>query len=106
MNRNTRNNPPNIAVALNYDGNGAPKVTAKGKGLVAERIIDLAEEHGIPLRQDAGLVGFLASVPLGDEIPRELYLAVAEVIAFAYFLSGRQPGSHAGANKADTATDD
>jgi flagellar biosynthesis protein len=81
----------NIAVALNYDGNGAPTVTAKGKGVIAEQIVDLAKEHGIPLHQDAALVGVLAEVPLGDEIPRELYLAVAEVIAFAYLLSGKRP---------------
>lgn len=106
MNHNTRRYPPNIAVALNYDGNGAPKVTAKGKGLLAERIIDLAEEQGIPLHHNAGLVGFLASVPLGDEIPRELYLAVAEVIAFAYLLSGKQQGDHSNVNTQETATDD
>jgi flagellar biosynthesis protein len=80
-----------MAVALNYDGTGAPTVTAKGKGLVAERIIELAEENHIPLRQDAGLVQVLANVPLDQEIPRELYIAVAEVIAFAYLLSGKRP---------------
>jgi flagellar biosynthesis protein len=81
----------NIAVALNYDGKGSPKVTAKGKGLLAEQIIQLAEDHSIPLRQDAGLVQVLANVPLDREIPRELYVAVAEVIAFAYLLSGKRP---------------
>lgn len=85
----------NIAVALNYDGKGAPKVTAKGKGLLAEQIIQLAAEHSIPLRQDAGLVQVLANVPLDREIPRELYVAVAEVIAFAYLLSGKRPGDNA-----------
>ncbi len=82
-----------IAVALNYDGTGAPKVTAKGKDLLAERIIELAEENHIPLRQDPGLVQVLASVPLNQEIPRELYVAVAEVIAFAYLLSGKRPAN-------------
>ncbi|MGX2041097.1 EscU/YscU/HrcU family type III secretion system export apparatus switch protein [Methylocaldum sp. MU1018] len=85
-------NPPDIAVALNYDGENTPRVTAKGKGAVAERIIDLARRHDIPLHTDAGLANVLAQVPLGDEIPRELYLAVAEVIAFAYSLSGKTPG--------------
>lgn len=80
-----------IAVALSYIGNGAPKVTAKGKGLVAEQIVELAKKHGIPLQQDTALMGLLSQVPLGDEIPRELYLAVAEVIAFAYLLSGKRP---------------
>lgn len=84
-------NKSNIAVALIYDGTGAPKVTAKGKDLLAERIIELAEKNHIPLRQDPGLVQLLASVPLNQEIPRELYVAVAEVIAFAYLLSGKRP---------------
>ncbi len=83
---------PNIAVAFNYDGSGAPKVTAKGKGFLADQIVDLARDHGIPLQQDAALVSLLAKVPLEAEIPRELYLAVAEVIAFAYLLSGKRPG--------------
>lgn len=82
-----------IAVALKYDGKNAPKVTAKGKGLTAEQILEIAELHGIPLQTDAELVKILAQIPLGDEIPNELYVAVAEVIAFAYFLSGKAPGN-------------
>jgi flagellar biosynthesis protein len=82
-----------IAVALKYDGKNAPKVTAKGKGLTAEQILEIAELHGIPLQTDAELVKILAQIPLGDEIPNELYVAVAEVIAFAYFLSGKTPGN-------------
>ncbi|MDD5580601.1 MAG: EscU/YscU/HrcU family type III secretion system export apparatus switch protein [Methylobacter sp.] len=82
-----------IAVALKYDGKNAPKVTAKGKGLTAEQILEIAELHGIPLQTDAELVKILAQIPLGDEIPNELYIAVAEVIAFAYFLSGKTPGN-------------
>jgi flagellar biosynthesis protein len=85
-------NPPDIAVALHYDGQRAPRVTAKGKGLVAEQIVALAKQHDIPLHSDKNLVKVLSNVPLGDEIPRELYLAIAEVIAFAYMLSGKQPG--------------
>lgn len=82
-----------IAVALKYDGNNAPKVTAKGKGLTAEQILEIAELHGIPLQTDTELVKILTQIPLGDEIPTELYVAVAEVIAFAYFLSGKTPGN-------------
>lgn len=85
-------NPPDIAVALNYDGSNAPRVMAKGRGRTAEQIIDLAKEHNIPLHTDVVLVDVLSKIPLGDEIPRELYLAVAEVIAFAYLLSGKRPG--------------
>ncbi len=80
-----------IAVALKYDGKNAPKVTAKGEGLTAEQILQIAERHGIPLQTEPELVKVLAQVPLGDEIPQELYIAVAEVIAFAYYLSGKTP---------------
>lgn len=81
------------AVALHYDGEGAPRVTAKGRGDVAEQILKLAREHQIPLREDAELVQLLARVELGDEVPPELYVAVAQVIAFAYRLSGKSvPG--------------
>jgi flagellar biosynthesis protein len=85
-------NPPDVAVALHYDGQGAPRVTAKGKGALADQIIELARQHDIPLHTDAGLVQVLSRIPLGQEIPPELYLAIAEVIAFAYFLSGKRPG--------------
>jgi flagellar biosynthesis protein len=80
-----------IAVALKYDGKNAPKVTAKGSGVTAEQILALAEQHGIPLQTEPELARILAEIPLGDEIPRELYVAVAEVIAFAYYLSGKIP---------------
>ena len=81
--------PPATAVALRYDGKSAPKVTAKGRGDVARRIVEVAQEHRIPIREDDALVRLLAQVDLGDEIPPELYLAVAQVIAFAYALSGK-----------------
>lgn len=77
---------PAVAVALSYPGVGAPKVTAKGHGVTAERILELASENDIPLWQDAGLAGVLAQVDLGDEIPEALYTAISEVIAFAWQL--------------------
>jgi flagellar biosynthesis protein len=80
-----------LAVALKYDGKNAPKVTAKGSGATAEQILAIAEQHGVPLQSESELVKMLAQIPLGDEIPNELYLAVAEVLAFAYFLSGKTP---------------
>ena len=80
-----------LAVALKYDGNSAPKVTAKGDGISAEQILQIAEQHGIPLQTDPELTKILAQIPLGEEIPQELYVAVAEVIAFAFFLSGKKP---------------
>ncbi len=82
---------PSTAVALRYDGTGAPRVTARGRGEVADRILAIAHEHQIPVREDRNLVQLLALVELGDEVPAELYRAVAEVIAFAYRLSGKGP---------------
>ena len=80
-----------LAVALHYGGEGAPRVTAKGYGVIGEQILERAREHDVPIRQDSELSGLLARVPLGDEIPENLYLAVAEVLAFAYRLSGETP---------------
>ncbi len=84
-------NPPRKAVALHYDGRGAPRVTAKGQGFVAETILARAREHGVPLHEDAALAAVLAQLDLGEEIPEALYRAVAQVLAFAYFLSGKVP---------------
>jgi len=84
-------NPADIAVALKYDGEHAPTITAKGRGELAQEIIDLAIANDIPLDTNPELVRILSSIPLGDEIPEALYLAVAEVIAFAYLLSDKSP---------------
>jgi flagellar biosynthesis protein len=81
---------PTTAVALRWDGAGAPKVTAKGRHEVADRILELAGDHEVPVREDPELTELLARVELGEEIPTELYLAVAQVIAFAYRLSGKR----------------
>ncbi len=78
-----------LAVALYYDGVKAPTVSAKGWGLVGERIIARARELGIPVREDRFLCAALAQVPLDEEIPEELYLAVAQVLAFVYRLSAQ-----------------
>ena len=85
--------PPSkpIAVALEYDGESAPVVSAHGVGEIAEKIKQIAKDHGVPLQQDNELVEILAQLELGDEIPENLYRAVAEVIAFAYILSGKFP---------------
>lgn len=84
-------NPPDLAIALNYDGENAPLLTAKGQDELAQRIVELAKEHDVPLHQDAQLAAVLAQIPLGEEIPEALYRAVAEVIAFAYMISGKRP---------------
>lgn len=82
---------PNVAVALLYDGENAPRITAKGQGELAEQILAIAEEHGVPLHGDAELAALLSQIPLGDEIPESLYVAIAHVISFAYIVSGKFP---------------
>lgn len=79
------------AVALYYDGKNAPHVSAKGTGEVAEQIIAIAQEHGVPLCDNSALVDLLVTLELGDEIPEALYIAVAYIIAFAYQLEGKIP---------------
>lgn len=76
------------AVALRYDADGAaaPRVTAKGQGYLAERIVALADEHGVFVEEDPDLVHLLAQLDVGAEIPESLYRAVAEVLAFVYRL--------------------
>jgi flagellar biosynthesis protein len=78
-----------LAVALHYDKSGAPRVVAKGRGTVGERIIEVAKAHDIPIEENEVLAGALSHVELGDEIPAELYKAVAEVLIFVLRLSGR-----------------
>ena len=79
-------------VALRYDGEGAPRVTASGDGELARQILDLAREHRIPLRSDPQLLELLAQVPVGEQIPKDLYVAVAKVLVFVYALTGKVPG--------------
>jgi flagellar biosynthesis protein len=76
------------AVALKYDQkkDRAPKVVAKGRGHVAEKIIAVAKENNLPLYQDQNLIQILEALDLETEIPPELYRAVAEVLAFIYRL--------------------
>jgi flagellar biosynthesis protein len=78
-----------LAVALHYDKSGAPRVVAKGRGSIGERIIEVAKAHDIPIEENEVLAGALSNVELGDEIPAELYKAVAEVLIFVLRLSGR-----------------
>lgn len=94
-----REKPPKRAVALHYDEKNAPRITAKGSGELADRIVALAKEHDVPLQEDSELTALLSQLELGEEIPRELYIAVAEVLAFAYMLTGRMPGDKEGDKK-------
>lgn len=78
-----------LAVALHYDKGGAPRVVAKGRGLLGAKIIEVAKAHDVPIEENEVLAGALSHVELGDEIPAELYKAVAEVLVFVLRLSGR-----------------
>ena len=86
MSVETRNQ---LAVALHYDKKGAPRVVAKGRGSIGEKIIEIAKAHDIPIEENEVLAGALSKIELGDEIPPELYKAVAEVLVFVLRLSGR-----------------
>ncbi len=79
------------AVALFYDGKNAPAVTAAGSGELAEQIIALAREHGVPLFENRELLRMLMDIGLGEEIPENLYLCIAQIIAFAYSIQGKFP---------------
>ncbi|MEW9108574.1 MAG: EscU/YscU/HrcU family type III secretion system export apparatus switch protein [Cytobacillus gottheilii] len=74
------------AVALSYDqsSESAPKITAKGSGYIAENILEKARENDIPIQQDASLVELLGNLNINENIPEDLYQAVAEVFAFIY----------------------
>ncbi len=81
-----------LAIALQYDRENkgsAPRVVAKGKGTVGAKIVELAKAHDIPIEQNEVLAGALSKVELGEEIPPDLYKAVAEVLVFVLRLSGR-----------------
>ena len=76
------------AVALSYERGKdvAPRVVASGRGIVADRIVELAEDSGVPIREDAALARALGALELGDPIPQEAYVAVAEVLAWVFRL--------------------
>ena len=79
-----------IAVSIEYEGTTAPKVTAKGKGYIAEEIIQTAKGLGIPIQENGPLVELLSQIELDREIPPELYEAVVQVLIFAYQVSGKE----------------
>ncbi len=79
----------NSAVSLKYrhESDRAPRVTAKGKGKIAEKIIKIAKEHDIYIHEDPDLIEVLSQLDINDEIPPDLYLVVAELLAFIYSLN-------------------
>lgn len=82
--------PRRLAVALQYDGGStAPRVTAKGQGPVADKIVETARAAGVPVEEDALLAQALSCVELDEHIPEDLYKAVAQVIGFVLRLRGQ-----------------
>ncbi len=82
--------PPRQVAALRYTpGEGAPQVVAQGAGSLADRIMERAEEAGVPVHRDPALAQALSSLSVGTDVPEELWLAVARVLAWAYELEGR-----------------
>ncbi|MBU2729188.1 flagellar biosynthesis protein [Acidithiobacillus caldus] len=87
----SKRSPPRQAVALRYqEGGAAPQVVAKGRGLVAEQIIARAREAGVYIHESRELVSLLVQLDLDQQIPPQLYRAVAEVLAWVYRLEERQ----------------
>ena len=95
-----KNNNPVLhkAVSLQYKKgkNAAPKVTAKGQGWMADRIIIMAQENNIPIREDKDLLHLLSEIDVGQEVPESLYKVVAELLAWVYQLNQNYPGSEQG----------
>ena len=81
------------ATALRYDASSgtssAPRIVASGRGLIAERIVEEAEKAGVPVRRDEALAAALGGLEIGHEVPEELWVAVAEALAWAYGLDVR-----------------
>lgn len=79
------------AIALSWDPylEEAPKLTAKGTGALAEEILRVAREHGIPIREDRDLVEIFSMLDIGAAIPTEVHTAIAEIIAFIYWSNGQ-----------------
>lgn len=80
-----------VAAALKYESakDNAPRVTAKGRGDIADKIIAEARRHGIPIQEDPALVQILSRLDIDEHIPPEIYKAVAEILAFVYSLNER-----------------
>lgn len=81
------------AVALRYlrEEDKAPKVIASGRGEIAQKIIEIAHNHGVPIYEDPEVVEILAQLEVGMEIPPDLYEVIAEILAFVYSLDKRFP---------------
>ncbi|MFZ6849355.1 EscU/YscU/HrcU family type III secretion system export apparatus switch protein [Undibacterium sp. RuRC25W] len=103
----TKNDITKNAVAIAYEsGSSAPKVVAKGKGLIAETIIARAKEHGIHVHESKELVSLLMKVELDKEIPPTLYRVVAELLAWLYHIDADESRNGAGTSSINTIPPD
>ena len=86
-----KRNPVPEAVAIRYDRDreNAPRVVAKGRGVIAQQLMAIAKKHAVPVYQNQTVTQLLMAVELDREIPPELYQAVANVLAYVYRLDGR-----------------
>jgi flagellar biosynthesis protein len=83
-------NPKAVALAYTPGKDRAPKVTAKGSGRVAEKIIEIARHNHLAIHEDPDLVEALSFLDLNEEIPEDLYVVVAELLAFLYSVNGKK----------------
>jgi flagellar biosynthesis protein len=100
-----------IAIALDYkkggrlDPKAGPRVAASGKGAVAEQILQIAFERGIPVREDADLAQILSTLEVDSVIPVDALAAVAEILSYLYRLNGKVLDGRSGAEDGDAARD-
>jgi flagellar biosynthesis protein len=83
--------PKTLAVAVAYEAPNVPRVVAVGSGALGERIIETAREHGVPIEQNAALAQALSTIEIDEEIPEQLYTAIAQILAFILRASGKLP---------------
>jgi len=88
--------PKAVAIRYQPSRDRAPKITAKGSGLVAQKMIELGRQYGIPLQEDPALIQVLAQLDFYQEIPPKIYVVVAEILAFVYRLNQRSPEARGG----------
>jgi flagellar biosynthesis protein len=99
--QNPKDPPKTIAVAIEEQaGSAAPKVTATGRGFVAEQILQIAFANDVKVRTDADLVQILTAVDVESDIPTEAFAAVAEILRYVYAANGRMPAGFAAAGAA------
>lgn len=83
------NRLPKFAIALEYDGKQSPQVTARGHDEIANQILQKAQEANVPIHLDKDLALVLDQIDIGEHIPEALYVVIAEILTFAYRLSGK-----------------